>query len=104
MPCISILHRLSFHVQHCIITFFQTAVADLARLEAKYENDIEVARQQRDFKVKEQSYDTEIKTKVATSELAYDLQVAKSKQGIKEEEMGIRIIERTQQIKVEHEV
>ena len=54
--------------------------------------------------MKEQSYDTEIKTKVATSELAYDLQVAKSKQGIKEEEMGIRIIERTQQIKVEHEV
>lgn len=81
----------------------KTALADQARLEAKYENDIEVARQQRDFRVKEESYNTEIKTKVATSELAYDLQVAKTKQDIKEQEMGIKITERAQQIKVEQE-
>jgi flotillin len=82
----------------------QTALADLARLEAKYENDIEIARQQRDFKLKDEGYNREIKTKVATSELAYDLQVAVTKQTIKEEEMSIKVTERSQEIKVQQEV
>ena len=79
-------------------------MADLARLEAKYENDIEVERQKRDFNMKDEGYNKEIKSKVATAELAYHLQVAKTKQEIKEEEMGIKIVERAQQIKVEQEV
>ena len=79
-------------------------MADLARLEAKYENDIEVERQKRDFTMKDESYNKEIKSKVATAELAYNLQVAKTQQEIKEEEMGIKIVERAQQIKVEQEV
>ncbi|CAB4025622.1 Hypothetical predicted protein, partial [Paramuricea clavata] len=81
----------------------KTALADLARLEAKYENDIEVARQQRDFKIKDEGYNREIKTKVATAELAYELQVAITKQTIKEEEMAIKITERAQEIKVQQE-
>lgn len=79
-------------------------MADLARLEAKYENDIEIARQERDFKIKDETYNREVKTKVATAELAYDLQVAITKQTIKEEEMGIKIAERAQEIKVQQEV
>ncbi|XP_046844251.1 flotillin-1-like isoform X3 [Xenia sp. Carnegie-2017] len=81
----------------------KTALADLARLEAKYENDIEISRQERDFKIKDETYNREIKTKVATSELAYDLQVAVTKQSIKEEEMAIKIKERSQEIKLEQE-
>ncbi|XP_028394899.1 flotillin-1-like [Dendronephthya gigantea] len=81
----------------------KTSLADLARLEAKYENDTEIARQSRDFKVKDETYRREIKTKVATAELAYDLQVAITKQTIKEEEMGIKIAERAQEIKVQQE-
>ena len=79
-------------------------MADLARLEAKYENDIEIARQERDFKIKDEGYNREIKTKVASAELAYDLQVAITKQTIKEEEMAIKITERAQEIKVQQEV
>ena len=45
-----------------------------------------------------------MKTKVATAELAYDLQVAVTKQNIKEEEMAIKITERAQEIKVQQEV
>lgn len=79
-------------------------MADLARLEAKYVNDIEIARQERDFKIKDEGFNREIKTKVATADLAYALQVAVTKQTIKEEEMGVKIIERAQEIKVQQEV
>ena len=40
----------------------------------------------------------------AQSELAYQLQAAKTKQKIKEEEMQIKVIERKQQIAVQEQV
>ena len=44
-------------------------------MRARYANDIEIAHAQRDFELKKASYDQEVETKKAQSELAYDLQV-----------------------------
>ena len=43
---------------------------------ARYANDIEIAKAQRDFELKKAAYDQEVHTKKAQSELAYDLQVS----------------------------
>ena len=46
---------------------------------------------QRDFKLKKAEFDIQVQTQKATSELAYELQAAKTKQKIKNEEIGIKV-------------
>ena len=53
----------------------QEAVAEEQRMAARYANDIEIAKAQRDFELKKAAYDKEVQGKKAESELAYDLQV-----------------------------
>lgn len=77
------------------------AEAEEVRVKAEYENKTEVARSQRDYQLNKSTYDIEVNTKKATSELAYDLQAAITKQKIKEEDMQIKVIERTQAINVQ---
>ena len=43
----------------------------------------------------------EVQTKKAEAELAYELQAAKTKQRIKEENMQIKVIERSQEIAIQ---
>lgn len=68
------------------------------KVSAQYKNEIEMAKAQRDFELKKAAYDIEVNTKKAESEMAYQLQVAKTKQRIEEEKMQIQVVERTQQI------
>ncbi|EDO47182.1 predicted protein [Nematostella vectensis] len=79
------------------------AIAEEARLKAKYENDTQIAKAKRDFELKKAGYDIEVQTKNATSQMAYNLQAAVTKQKIKEEEMQIKVVERGQQIKVQEQ-
>lgn len=79
------------------------AIAEEQRMAARYANDIEIAKSQRDYELKKAAYDQEVQTKKAQSDLAYDLQAAKTKQRIKEEQMQIRVIERSQQIQVQEQ-
>jgi flotillin len=79
------------------------ASAEEERMRARYANDIEIAHAQRDFELKKAAYDQEVQTKKAQSELAYDLQAAKTKQRIKEEQMQIKVVERAQQISVQEQ-
>jgi len=79
------------------------ASAEEQRMRARYANDIEIAHAQRDFELKKAAYDQEVQTKKAQSELAYDLQAAKTKQRIKEEQMQIKVVERAQQISVQEQ-
>jgi len=79
------------------------ARAEEERMRSRYENDIEIAKAQRDFELKKAAYDQEVRTKTATSDLAYELQAAKTKQRIKEEQMQIKVVERTQQINVQEQ-
>ena len=51
--------------------------------------------------MKKAAYDVEVQTKKAEAELAYELQAAKTKQRIKDEQMQIKVVERTQEILVQ---
>uniref|UniRef100_A0A3Q1ATF0 Flotillin n=1 Tax=Amphiprion ocellaris TaxID=80972 RepID=A0A3Q1ATF0_AMPOC len=68
------------------------------KVSAQYKNEIEMAKAQRDYELKKAAYDVEVNTKKAESEMAYQLQVAKTKQRIEEETMQVQVVERTQQI------
>jgi len=54
----------------------QEAVAEEQRMAARYVNDIDIAKSQRDFELKKAVYDQEVRTKTAQSDLAYALQVS----------------------------
>ena len=50
-------------------------MAEEQRMAARYANDIEIAKAQRDFYLKKAAYDLEVEAKKAQSNLAADLQV-----------------------------
>lgn len=79
------------------------AIAEEQRMEARFQNDTFIAEAERDFKLKKAEYDKEVETQKASSVLAYDLQKAKTKQLIKEENMQIKVVERMQEIKIQEE-
>lgn len=55
---------------------------------------------QRDFAKKKAEFDIQVQTQRAIADMAKDLQTAKTEQRIRNEEMGIRLIERQKQIQV----
>lgn len=67
------------------------AIAYEQRMASRLLNDTEIAKAQRDFELKKAAYDVEVNTKKAEAEMAYDLQAAKTKQRIKEEQMQIKV-------------
>ncbi|KAM8871270.1 flotillin-1b isoform 3-T3 [Spinachia spinachia] len=73
------------------------------KVSAQYKNEIEMAKAQRDYELKKAAYDVEVNTKKAESEMAYQLQVAKTKQRIEEETMQVQVVERTQQIALQEQ-
>ncbi|XP_021921520.1 flotillin-1 isoform X1 [Zootermopsis nevadensis] len=77
------------------------AIAEEERMASRFLNDTEIAKAQRDFELKKAAYDVEVQTKKAEAELAYELQAAKTKQRIKEEQMQILVVERSQEIAVQ---
>merc|ERR1712130_990153 len=77
------------------------AIAEEERMAARLLNDAEIAKAKRDFELKKAAYDVEVQTKKAEAELAYELQAAKTKQRIKEENMQIKVIERSQEIAIQ---
>jgi len=54
----------------------QEAVAEEQRMAARYVNDIDIAKSQRDYELKKAVFDQEVRTKTAQSDLAYALQVS----------------------------
>uniref|UniRef100_A0A4W5KE46 Flotillin n=1 Tax=Hucho hucho TaxID=62062 RepID=A0A4W5KE46_9TELE len=73
------------------------------KISAQYVNEIQMAKAQRDYELKKASYDIEVNTKKAESEMAYQLQVAKTKQRIEEEKMQVKVVERSQQIMLQEQ-
>uniref|UniRef100_A0A8C1VDX9 Flotillin n=1 Tax=Cyprinus carpio TaxID=7962 RepID=A0A8C1VDX9_CYPCA len=73
------------------------------KVSAQYMNEIEMAKAQRDYELKKAVYDIEVFTKKAESEMAYQLQVAKTKQQIEEEKMQVMVVERSQQIMLQEQ-
>lgn len=79
------------------------AIAEEQRMASKYHNDTEIAKAQRDFELKKAAYDMEVQAKKAEAELAYELQAAKTRQKIKEEQMQIKVVERAQEIQIQEQ-
>jgi len=79
------------------------AIAEEERMAARLLNDAEIAKSKRDFELKKAAYDVEVHTKKAEAELAYELQAAKTKQRIKDEQTQIKVVERTQEILVQEQ-
>ncbi|XP_060563998.1 flotillin-1-like isoform X2 [Ruditapes philippinarum] len=77
--------------------------AEEKRMASRYANDIEIAHAERDFHLKKAAYDKEVFAKKAESDLAAELQTAKTRQMIKDEEMQVKVIERTQQIQLQEQ-
>uniref|UniRef100_A0A8C8S5S8 Flotillin n=1 Tax=Pelusios castaneus TaxID=367368 RepID=A0A8C8S5S8_9SAUR len=79
------------------------AKAKQEKLSAQYLSEIEMAKAQRDYELKKATYDIEVNTRKAESDLAYQLQVAKTKQRIEEQKMQVLVVERTQQIQLQEQ-
>ena len=53
----------------------QESIAKQEKVAAQFHNEIEVAKAERDFQLKSAVYDTEVNSKKAQADLAYQLQV-----------------------------
>ena len=79
------------------------AQANRDRETAKFEADTKIAEAERDFSVEKAGYERETNARRAEAELAYQLQEAKTRQGIREQELQVEVIERTKQIEIEQQ-
>ena len=81
----------------------RAAAADRDKQAARYEADTKIAESERDFNVEKAAYDREVNARRAEAELATQLQEAKTRQQIREEELEVEVVERKKQIEVEQE-
>jgi len=79
------------------------AEAEKTHMDAKFEADTKIANSEREYKLQKAAFDQEVNTAKADAELAYELQAAKEKQAIRNEEIEIEIVERRKQIAIEEQ-
>merc|ERR1719259_1316218 len=72
-------------------------------MDSKFMADTKIANSEREYKLQKASFDQEVNTARADAELAYELQAAKEKQQIRNEEIQIEIVERRKQISIEEQ-
>lgn len=77
------------------------AEANRDREEARFAADTKIAESERDFAVEKAAFDRETNARRAEAELAYQLQEAKTRQEIREQELQVEVVERTKQIEIE---
>ncbi len=81
----------------------RSAQADQESQAARFSADTAIAESERDFSIQKAAYDEQTNARRAAAELAYQLQEAKTKQDIREEEIQIDVIERQKQIEVQQQ-
>lgn len=77
------------------------AECEKAAMDVKYATDTKIEDNSRMFKLQKANFDQEINTAKAESALAYELQAAKIRQKIRNEEIQIDVVERKKQIEIE---
>ncbi|XP_066296609.1 flotillin-2-like [Branchiostoma lanceolatum] len=77
------------------------AECEKARMDVRYDADTLIADHDRMFKLKKSEYEMEVQAKKAEANLAYELQAAKVRQKIRNEEIEIEVVERRKQIDIE---
>ncbi|XP_026811051.1 flotillin-2 [Rhopalosiphum maidis] len=70
-------------------------------MDVKYGTDTKIEDNSRMFKLQKAKYDMEVNTAKAEAQLAYELQAAKIRQKIRNEEIQIEVVERKKQIEIE---
>lgn len=79
------------------------ALAEEEQKASRFINDAEIAKAQRDFELKKASYDMEVFTKRAESDLSASLQSAKTRQMIMDEKMQVKVVEREKEIQIQEQ-
>uniref|UniRef100_A0A8D9E4A6 Flotillin-2 n=1 Tax=Cacopsylla melanoneura TaxID=428564 RepID=A0A8D9E4A6_9HEMI len=79
------------------------AECEKSAMDIKYTTDSKIENNARLFKLQKATFDAEVSTAKAESELAFELQAAKLKQKIRAEEVLISLVERRKQVEVEAE-
>uniref|UniRef100_A0A6P7FTQ4 Flotillin-2 n=3 Tax=Diabrotica virgifera virgifera TaxID=50390 RepID=A0A6P7FTQ4_DIAVI len=70
-------------------------------MDIKYSTDTKIEDNSRMFKLQKANFDQEVNTAKAQAQLAYELQAAKIRQRIRNEEIQIDVVERKKQIEIE---
>ncbi|PFL14061.1 flotillin [Bacillus cereus] len=79
----------------------EKARAEKEAKEAEYQRDAQIAEAEKHKELKVQSYKRDQEQARADADLSYELQQAKAQQGVTEEQMRVKIIEREKQIELE---
>ncbi|XP_013792611.1 flotillin-2-like [Limulus polyphemus] len=79
----------------------QEAECEKSAMDVKYGANTKIEDSHRLYQLQKNNFDGEVNTKKAEAQLAYELQAAKMKQKIRNEEIEIDIVERRKQIAVE---
>ncbi|KAB7496481.1 Flotillin-2 [Armadillidium nasatum] len=79
------------------------AECEKSSMDIKYNTDTKIEDNARHYKLQKAHFDREINTAKAEAQLAYELQVAKTRQKIRNEEIQIEVVERRKQIEVEEQ-
>ncbi|XP_030377986.1 flotillin-2 isoform X1 [Scaptodrosophila lebanonensis] len=77
------------------------AECEKSAMDVKYSTDTKIEDNTRMYKLQKANFDQEINTAKAESQLAYELQAAKIRQKIRNEEIQIEVVERRKQIEIE---
>ncbi|CAL4189298.1 unnamed protein product [Meganyctiphanes norvegica] len=76
------------------------AEAEKLAMDVKYSTDTKIEDNARQYKLQKADFDQEVNTAKAQAQLAYELQVAKTQQKIRTEEIQIEVVERRKQIEI----
>ncbi|XP_059049494.1 flotillin-2 isoform X3 [Achroia grisella] len=79
------------------------AECEKSAMDVKYAMDTKIEDNTRMFKLQKAQFDQEVNTAKAEAALAYELQAAKIKQKLRNEEIQIEVVERRKQIEVEQQ-
>merc|ERR1719430_1204635 len=74
-----------------------------AAMDVKFATDSKIENNNKGFKLEQATFDSEVNTKKAEAEMAYQLQAAKIQQKIRNEEIQIDVVERRKQIEIEEQ-
>ncbi|GLV38204.1 Flotillin 2 [Carabus blaptoides fortunei] len=77
------------------------AECEKSAMDIKYSTDTKIEDNSRMFQLQKANFDQEVNTAKAEAQLAYELQAAKIRQKIRNEEIQIEVVERRKQIEVE---
>ncbi|XP_053209109.1 flotillin-1-like [Panonychus citri] len=82
-------------------SLIKEALAEQEKMIVKYTMDAEIAKAECEFSLKKAIFDIEIQAKKAEADSSFHIQTAKMKRLIKDEQMTIELIDRSQQIELQ---